>query len=194
MRVPGAGSRAGTMKACIYARTCREERQHQTTSLPNQIAFCRSLAAEHNLGVEEEHIFTDAEKRGDLPPTCWAPEGADSRPALSALVSALENGEVTHVIVRRLEKLGTGSEVLGLLLDLLTRCDARVVTAPEALAPDQDERARFALSILRPRVQAESAYDIERRARRRQAKAEEAQRMRARLARLEAEIAELDGA
>jgi DNA invertase Pin-like site-specific DNA recombinase len=177
------------MKACIYARTCRKERLHHTTSVDKQVAYGREAAHRCNFSLQDEHIFTDAERPGDLMPSCWAPEGQDSRAALSALVAAIENREVNRVLVRRADKLGTSSAVLQQLLDLFTQYDVWIVVAPEPGEETDDPVTRFAVSILQPRICVEESLDVERRARTRTKKREEIERLQARIARLEAEIA-----
>ena len=52
------------MNACIYARTARDDKSHDRTTVDNQIAFSRELARRHNLTVEPEHVFTDIDHEG----------------------------------------------------------------------------------------------------------------------------------
>lgn len=179
------------MKACIYIRTCTRERQHNTTSVENQAAFCRELAERHGVDVDEAHVYTDIEKPGDLMPACWSPEGADSRAALSELVFAIESGDLQRVLVRRVDKLGSSSEVLCALLDLFTHYDVYVISSADELTGVQDPRSAFAVSILRPRLQVENDRDRRRREELKVKKMEEVTRLQDRIARLEAEIAEL---
>jgi DNA invertase Pin-like site-specific DNA recombinase len=179
------------MKACIYARTCRAERLHDTTSIDNQIAFCRDIASQYNLTVEDEHVFTDVEKSGALMPSCWSTGDEESRPALSEMIAAIEDREVSRVIVRRAEKLGTSSAVLLALVDLFTHRDIYITVTPEQLSEDLDPRGAFATSILRPRMLAGGDLDAERRERVRTKKLEEIRRLQARIARLESELAEM---
>lgn len=141
------------MHACIYARTCRREKQHHTTNLANQLAFCLDLAHRHNLVVSPEYIFTDAEMGGDLPPTCWAEEGQSSRPALSAMVEAIESGRIRRIFVRHMEKLGTTSAVLAGLKRLFETHQVRILITPEEAERTENPSGCFALSMLRSCVQ-----------------------------------------
>jgi DNA invertase Pin-like site-specific DNA recombinase len=180
------------MRAAIYARTCRQERRHHTVTIENQIAFCRDLASKHGLIVEDKHIFTDVEMGGDLPPTCWAGESELSRPALSALIEAIEDGQVSRVFVRRPEKLGTSSKLLADLLDVFERHDVRVITERESGGP-ANPTGQFVSNLLRRRIQYDTDADREQKLRTKAKKLEEIGRLHARLARLEAEVAELEG-
>lgn len=179
------------MKACIYARTCRAERLHNTTSIDNQVAYCRELAQKHSLTVEDGDVYTDVEIAGSVLPTCWAYDDQPARPALSAMIEAIEAGRVSRIIVRRLEKLGTSSEVLMALLDLMTAEDARVVTGREQLESPDDPSGVFAASILAPRIEVDTEEERQRKAKLKAKKSEEIHRLQDRIARLEAEISEL---
>ena len=179
------------MNACIYARTCQQEKRHHTTSIPRQVEIGRELAAEHNLTIQPDHIFTDIEFPGHLHPTCWALENEEGRPALAALIHEIEAGHVKRIIVRRIEKLGTASEPLQLLLELLERHDAYIVAPPEVATETTDPSAIFALGILKSRVQFETELARDRVERTRQKKREEIKRLKTKLDRLESELAAL---
>jgi DNA invertase Pin-like site-specific DNA recombinase len=178
------------VKACVYARTSSVERGASTTTIENQIALCRDLARKHNLFIHDYHVFTDVEMLGTLPPQRWAKGDEPFRPALSAMLDAVEAHEVSRVIVRRVEKLGTSSEVLVNLLAFFTANGVRVVIEPEPVTPQSDPRAAFAASILRPCLQFDTEFDEERKAKVRARKLEEIERLKDKIARLEAEIAE----
>lgn len=181
------------MKACIYTRTSRAEKGVHTTSIPNQVEFCTELARRHNLAVRHDHIFSDAEIVGTAMPTCWASDDDEVvRPGLSALVEAIEGGGIDRVLVRRPEKLGTSYDVLHALRTFFESHGVRVIIPPRDGSPsDADPRATFAVQTLGPVIQFETALDEERRAKLRARKLEELERLRDRVARLEAEIAGL---
>lgn len=179
------------MRACIYARTSRAEKRHTTTKLERQVAFCQELARRFNFTVAVEHVFTDVELTGDLLPSCWAAEDTLSRPAMAALIAAIEDEHVTRILVHRIEKLGTTSLVLDALRDFLLQHNVHVVVPREAAEDPDDPSARFALSVLRPCVQFDSDDEEERRSRLRARKQEEIDRLRIKIARIESEIAAL---
>jgi len=181
------------VKACIYARTSPSDKSHNRKSLENQIAHARALAPLHNLTVEDEHIFTDIDAHGTYPPPCWSVDDAEeTRPALGALVEALQSGDVTHVIVHRLDRLATSSDVLIALRDLLAHLDARVVLSPDRLEQADDPSEAFALSILKPHLLVDTEAERERKAQLRTRKREEIARLQAKINRLEDELAELN--
>ena len=181
------------MGAAIYVRTCTAEKLHHTTRVENQIAYCRQVAAAHNLTVEEGLIFTDIEEPGEAWPSCWDwGENSPSRAALSALVQAIEAETVDRVLVHRMDVLGTSSEVLQAIADMLLHWKVPIVANPEQLTPAADDVAeRFALSLLSRCVQVDSAEERKRRAEIREKKQREIDRLKSKVSRLEAELAEL---
>jgi DNA invertase Pin-like site-specific DNA recombinase len=168
------------------------EKGPHSTAVERQIETARDLAHRHNLTVAWEHVFTDIEVGGTVWPECWAQEGQPSRPALSALIGAIERGEISHVIVHRVEKLGTAFDVLNALATLFRERGVRVVCRPELLTEQEDASGHFAISILRPCLQVDTDADRERRAKLKTRKIEEIQRLQAKIHRLEAELAELN--
>jgi DNA invertase Pin-like site-specific DNA recombinase len=183
---------SGAMKACIYARTSSSEKQHTTTKIEHQVAFCRDLAKRLNLTIEPEHVFTDVEMKGDIPPTCWVFEGDESRPALSALVEAIEQQGVQRVLVRRLEKLATSSDILIQLLELFESHDVYILADRDIALDDSDPSSTFAYSVLRPRVQFGTDEERDKTEKLKSRKSEEIKRLKAKIERLEAEMNDLD--
>lgn len=180
------------MNACIYARTSKAEKGENITSIPNQIEYCKVLAQRHNLNIPEWHIYTDVEIQGCVMPSCWATTDEEAvRPALSAMIEAIEREEISRVIVRRMEKLGTSSDVLIRLLELFKQYDIRVITEPQTNNYDADPRGEFATSILRPVIQFDTEAEQEKKDKQKAKKLEELERLKAKISRLEAEIAEM---
>ena len=179
------------MKACIYARTSYEERGDNTTRIERQISECRALAIEHGLQVPDELVFTDVQMGGELAPTLWVSGDDEGRPALSAVLDAILSASIERIVVYRLEKLATSSQVLSDLRDFFLEHDVHVIVARDKVEKSDDPRAGFAAKILRPVIQMDSDVEIERRKNLRLKKAEEVERLRKRIHRLEQEIAEL---
>ena len=179
------------MRACIYARTSTKENRHNVTSIKAQIEYCHELAKRHNLTIEKQHIFTDIEMGGGAVPTCWAKDDEEARPALSEAISAIEDGEVSKIIIRSLETLGTTSEILSSLLNFLSYHDASIIVSREQLEKNQEPRAVFALSILAPRLQVETESEREERSKLRAKKVAEIGKLQSKITRLEAEVADL---
>ena len=181
------------MRAAIYARAYHRDKSHNRTEIARQVEQCRDLARQHNVIVEGRHVFTDRDHGGAWPPTCWSePDAAEVRPALSALIETIEDGEVSRVLVHRLERLGTSSDLLGLLVELLEARDGYVIVPHDVVSADADPVERFALSVLRPRVIFDTEAERERKAKLKARNLEEIARLQAKIARLETEIAELD--
>lgn len=179
------------MQACIYARTSRLEKRHTTMKIERQVEFCRELARVQNLTVDPEHIFTDVELTGDLPPSCWVDEGRPSRPALAALIGAIEEASISVVLVRRVEKLGTTSEVLSDLVDFFTQRQVMVMASRQVAVDPADPTVAFVTNLLGTRLLLVDDDLGDTRERLKARKLEEASRLRAKLARLEAEIADM---
>jgi DNA invertase Pin-like site-specific DNA recombinase len=178
------------MKACIYARSSRRDKSHRAVSIERQIEDARALAHKHGLTVAYEHVFTDADSEGHAPPACWTADATTGRPALAALIGAVENAEVQRVIVRRMDRLGTDHGTLSALLTLFDQYDINIIAEPE---PDLDENPteRFAVSLLQSRIQYDTDAERERKHKLRARKIEEIERLRDKIGRLEAEVAEL---
>jgi len=180
------------MKACIYARTSRHDRGHHSFSIERQEAAARALAAKHGLTVAYEHVFTDIDYAGEVLPTCWVyDDGRAGRPALAALIEAIEAGSVKRVIVRKMDRLGSTSEVLMGLLELFRQYDVHVVATPESVSLAEDPTEAFAVSVLRPCIRYDTDEECQRKARLKQKRVEEIDRLKLKIDRLEAEIAEL---
>jgi DNA invertase Pin-like site-specific DNA recombinase len=180
------------MKACIYARTSQHDKGHHRFTIERQVQDARDLAAKHGLTVAYEHVFTDVDYEGDAPPSSWLfSDDKVGRPALSALVEAVENGLVQRVIVRKMERLGTTSEVLMGLLDLFKAHDVHIIATPESVSLDDDPTEAFAVSLLEPCIQYDTDDERNRKRRLKQKKIDEIDRLKSKIARLESEIAEL---
>jgi DNA invertase Pin-like site-specific DNA recombinase len=180
------------MNACIYARTSRHDKGHHGFSLERQVADAHALASKHGLSVPDQFVFTDIDYAGDLPPSTWLFDDDESgRPALGAMITAIEEDRIQRVIVRKMERLGSSSNVLLGLLDLFTQHDVYIVATPETVSLDEDPTEAFAVSILGPRIQYDTDDERHRKAIQKQKKIEEIERLKFKIARLEAEIADM---
>ena len=173
-------------------RTWRHDKGHRAYSLQRQEQDARELAAKHGLTIAFEHVFSDLDHPGDAPPACWTfDDHRESRPALAALITAVEDGLVKRVIVRKMERLATAADTLAGLLELFRRHQVLVVARPENVSFDDDPAEAFAISILRPCIRYDTDEESERKARLKARKIEEIQRLQDKIHRLEADIAEL---
>lgn len=181
------------MQAAIYIRTSRQDKAHQAHTVEKQERHTRELAFKHGLTVTFDHVFSDIDYKGDTPPGCWAPSDYNgiTRPALAALIHAIEEEQVRFVIVRKMDRLATASDVLTNLLNCFRYHDVSIVATPETGSLNNDPTESFAISILSPCIRYDTDEERERKARLRTRKREEIERMKDKIARLEAEIAEL---
>jgi len=181
------------MKAAIYIRTWRHDKGHHTFSLQRQEEQARELAGKHGLTIADAHVFSDIDYPGDAPPACWVFENDErqTRPALAALVSAVENGSVKRVIVRKMERLGTSADTLTGLAELFRQHGVLIVATPETVSFNEDPTEAFAISILTPCIRYDTDEERERKLRLKAKKIEEIQRLHDKICRLESEIAEL---
>ncbi len=181
------------MKAAIYMRTWKHDKGHHAYSLRHQEEQARELASRHGLTVAYEHVFSDIDHPGDTLPACWVFEDdpRPTRPALAALVNAVEAGQVKRVIVRKMERLGSAADTLTGLRDLFTRHEVLIVATPDNISFSDDPTEAFAISILRPCIRYDTEEERGRKLRQKARNIEEIQRLQDKIARLEADIAEL---
>lgn len=182
------------MKAAIYMRTWRHDKGHHAYSLKHQESQARELASKHGLTVAYEHVFSDIDHPGDAPPACWVSEDdqRQTRPALSALIHAVEEGRVKVVIVRKMERLGTAADTLSGLCALFARCGVLIVATPENVSLGEDPVEAFAVALLRPCIRYDTDEERERKVRLKAKNIEDILRFQEKIARLETEIVELN--
>ncbi len=182
------------MKAAIYIRTCKQDKAHHAYNLQKQEQHTRELARRHGLRVAFEHVFCDLDYPGDAPPGCWTQydDQGLTRPALSALIHAIEEDDVRYVIVRRMDRLATASETLTNLLHFFVQQHVQILATPESGTTANDLSESFAISILAPVIRYDTEEEQERKAKLRTRKIEEIERLKDKIIRLEAEIKELE--
>ncbi len=180
------------MKAAIYMRTWCHDKGHHAYSLQRQERDARSLAAKHGLTIADEHVFSDIDHPGDAPPACWVRDDDQAcRPALAALIHAVEEGLIKRVIVRKMERLSSAADTLTGLQELFKRHQVLIIATPENVSFDSDPTEAFAISILAPCIRYDTDEDCERKVRLKAKKIEEIQRLQDKIHRMETEIAEL---
>lgn len=106
------------MKAGIYARVSTREQAEEGYSIENQIENAKLYCKMHNIPYE---IFVDDGYSGkDL-----------KRPAIQKLLNEVENGNITHVIVFKLDRLSRKLKDILYVIDLLTSKDAVLISLKE---------------------------------------------------------------
>lgn len=179
------------MGSCIYIRTYDDDPAHHHLSYDRQLKDARRLAQKHALLVPDHHLFSDVDYPGHLPPTCWATERDECRPALSALIAAIEAGAIDRIIVGKMERLATDAVVLQEFGDLLLRHGVRLIAEPHPLDASDDPAEAFAAKMLARCIQYDTDTERAQKVKERARKIEEIDRIKARIARLEDEVAEL---
>lgn len=187
-------SLAAIMKAAIYMRTWRSDKGHHAYSLEHQEKQAYELASKHGLTVDPEHRFSDIDYAGEAPPSCWITDDdtREDRPALAALIGAVEKGIVKRVIVRKMERLASAADTLIMLRDLFLQHEVLIIATPENVTMAEDPSEVFAISILNPCIRYDTDAELERKLRQKARNIEEIQRLQDKIARLECEIAELN--
>ncbi len=182
------------MKAAIYIRTSKQDKAHQAYKLHKQEQHTRELALRHGLRVAFEHVFCDIDYPGEMLPACWShyDESGLTRPALSALIHAIEEDHIRYVIVRKMDRLGTASEVLTHLLHFFAQQQVQILATPDPVNAAEDPTESFAISILAPVIRYDTEEEQERKAKIRARKIEEIERLKDKITRLEAELKELE--
>lgn len=176
-------------------RTSKKDKAHNAFNIAKQEEHTRALARKHGLQVAYEHVFSDLDYPGDAPPACWAmpDDQGVTRPALEAFIHAVENDdEIRFLIVRRMDRLGTSSEILTNLLHFLSQNDIKIIATPDNQDALTDPVEAFAIDILKPILRYDTQEEVERKNRLRQRKVEEIERLKDKIHRLEAEIKELE--
>ncbi len=179
------------MGSCIYIRTYEHDSAHQQLSYERQLRDAQRLAQKHAMQIPDHHLFSDIDFPGHLPPACWASEHDECRPALSAMIEAIEAGAIDRILVSRMERLGTDAVILQEFSNLLERHGVRLVSEPHPLDADDDPAEAFAASILVRCIQYDTDAERAQKGKQRTRKIEEIDRLKARVSRLEGEVAEL---
>jgi DNA invertase Pin-like site-specific DNA recombinase len=179
------------MPGCIYVRTFRGDSPAKRLAPTKQLERAHALAERHAIQIADHYVFTDGDAPGHLPPTSWAHEDETGRPALAAMLDAIEAGQIKRVLVARVERLATDSSLLTSLCQFFVQHGVEVVTEANANLLQEDPSEAFALSLMRPCLRLDTHAERVRKQRLRERKLEEINRLRDRLDRLEAEVAEL---
>jgi DNA invertase Pin-like site-specific DNA recombinase len=179
------------MSGCIYIRTFDGDGAAKRLSPTKQMEKARLLAERHTIQIADHCVFSDHDAPGHLPPTSWADENEAGRPALDAMLDAIELGEVRTVLVARVERLGTDYTVLTNLCTVFKHYNVKVITEENENLLREDPSESFARSLMGHCLQLDTHAEQVRKQRLRERKIEEINRLKERLARLEAEVSDL---
>ena len=154
----------------VYVRTSREFKGVERISDKEQVADATELIQQKKL-PGEVRFYIDLDRSGSLPPLQWR-EGVKGkyREEFTNLLTAIEQGEIKTLIVRKRDRLARNTVMALRLYELLKRHEVRLLCTHEALPEAGDNgatvftytilaaAAEFELSKIKDNVRAAKAY------------------------------------
>ena len=114
------------MKAAIYARYSSENQSEK--SIEDQVRVCKNYCKEHELTVNEEHIYVDEALSGSLV----------NRPGLQALDKAAEDKEFEAVLVDDLSRLSRSNHQMLTLVLKFNYYQVKLISVSDGIVTDDD--------------------------------------------------------
>jgi site-specific DNA recombinase len=140
-------------RAAIYLRVSTEEQATAGYGLDVQRDRCLAMATVKGWQVEPIHIYADEGLSGT--------KDATGRPALAALLAAVEIGNVDAVIVLSFDRLGRKTRIVLDLVDRLSASGCQLVSCKESL-DTSTPAGSFVLTIFAALAQLERDTIVER--------------------------------
>lgn len=122
------------MRVAIYARYSSENQSQ--TSIEDQVRMCQRYIRDHEMTVEDHHIYTDRAISGSLA----------IRPGLQALESGAENKEFHAVVVDDLSRLSRNNHQMLTLVLRLAYHQVKIISVSDGLISD-DENAKLGIHL-----------------------------------------------
>jgi DNA invertase Pin-like site-specific DNA recombinase len=122
------------MRAAIYARYSSENQSEK--SIDDQIRVCRNYCNEHEISVNEEHIYVDEAISGSL----------INRPGLEALEKAAENKEFEAVVVDDLSRLSRSNHQMLTLVLKFNYYQVKLISVSDGIVTD-DENSKLGIQM-----------------------------------------------
>jgi len=122
------------MKAAIYARYSSENQSEK--SIDDQIRICKNYCKEHDITVNDEHIYVDEAISGSLV----------SRPGLQALEKAAENKEFEAVVVDDLSRLSRSNHQMLTLVLKFNYYQVKLISVSDGIVTD-DENSKLGIQM-----------------------------------------------
>lgn len=122
------------MKAAIYARYSSENQSEK--SIDDQVRVCKKYCSEHELTVNDEHIYVDEAISGSLV----------SRPGLQALEKAAENKEFEAVMVDDLSRLSRSNHQMLTLVLKFNYYQVKLISVSDGIVSD-DENSKLGIQM-----------------------------------------------
>ena len=122
------------MRAAIYARYSSENQSEK--SIDDQIRVCRNYCKEHEITINEEHIYVDEAISGSLV----------NRPGLQALERAAENKEFEAVVVDDLSRLSRSNHQMLTLVLKFNYYQVKLISVSDGIVTD-DENSKLGIQM-----------------------------------------------
>ncbi len=114
------------MKAAIYARYSSENQSEK--SIEDQIRVCKNYLGEHDMSVDDKHIYIDEAISGSVV----------NRPGLQALEKAAENKEFEAVAVDDLSRLSRSNHQMLTLVLKFDYLQIKLISVSDGIVTDDD--------------------------------------------------------
>jgi site-specific DNA recombinase len=138
-------------RAALYVRVSTEDQSNEGYGIEVQLERCKAQAIANGLKVVE--IFEDRGISGT--------KNEYERPGLAALVTAVENDQLDHVIVLSLDRLGRKTTLVLNLVERITSANVALISVKENLNTST-AMGQFVLTILAGLAQLERDTIVER--------------------------------
>ncbi len=122
------------MRAAIYARYSSENQSEK--SIDDQVRVCKKYLAEHNISIDDKHIFVDEAISGSIV----------NRPGLQALEKAIENKEVDAIAVDDLSRLSRSNHQMLTMVMKFNYHQVKLISVSEGIITD-DDNAKLGIHI-----------------------------------------------
>ena len=122
------------MKVAIYARYSSENQSEK--SIDDQIRVCKNYIKEHDMTVEDKHIYIDEAISGSI----------INRPGLQALEKAAENKEFDAVAVDDLSRLSRSNHQMLTLVLKFNYYQVKIISVADGITTD-DENSKLGIQV-----------------------------------------------
>jgi len=122
------------MKAAIYARYSSENQSEK--SIDDQVRVCKNYCKDHDITVNDEHIYVDEALSGSLL----------NRPGLQALDKAAENKEFEAVVVDDLSRLSRSNHQMLTLVLKFNYYQVKLISVSDGIVTD-DENSKLGIQM-----------------------------------------------
>ena len=122
------------MKVAIYARYSSENQSAK--SIEDQVRVCKKYAQEHEMTVDDRHIYVDEAMSGSI----------INRPGLQALEKAAEGKEFEAVVVDDLSRLSRSNHQMLTLVLKFNYLQVKLISVSDGIITD-DENAKLGIQV-----------------------------------------------